>query len=275
MPQSDWLPSYERPTRAFHYDVGAVGALEMRAIAMETPVEIAFGDVPFAVMMATPADLQDFVFGFALTEGVIDSVDDIVDVEVEHSKRSARVNVTLKGAAMSAHLSRKRTLSGRTGCGLCGIEDLAQLRPVPPRPLARPQVAPKAIGAAIENLDKAQPLNALTHTAHAALWCSRDGVIITSREDVGRHNALDKLIGALLRERVDPDAGFIVITSRCSYEMVVKTARFGARTLVAVSAPTLLALETAEAAGVELIAVARRDRALCFLPAEANKGVAA
>jgi len=261
MPQSDWLPSYERPTRAFHYDVGAVGALEMRAIAMETPVEIAFGDVPFAVMMATPADLQDFVFGFALTEGVIDSVDDIVDVEVEHSKRSARVNVTLKGAAMSAHLSRKRTLSGRTGCGLCGIEDLAQLRPVPPRPLARPQVAPKAIGAAIENLDKAQPLNALTHTAHAALWCSRDGVIMTSREDVGRHNALDKVIGrALLDGQLPLGDRLLVVSGRASFELVQKASMAGLPFLGAVGAPSSLAVDLAREAGITLVGWLRDGR---------------
>lgn len=264
----------QRPTRAYRYDAGAVGSIEMRAVAEETPIEIVIGGIPFAVMMATPADLEDFVYGFILTEGVA-RPEDIVGVDVTPSRASVRADVALKGVAMSAHLARKRALVGRTGCGVCGVEDLAQLRIPPRRGAALRKVSPQAIGAAIQNLDSAQPLNALTHTAHAAVWCSLEGAILSSREDIGRHNALDKLIGALVRQGVASDDGFIVITSRCSYEMVAKAARFGARTLVAVSAPTSLALETAELAGIDLIAVARADRALSFGTARADQGEAA
>ena len=154
--------------------------------------------------------------------------------------------------------------SGRTGCGLCGIEDFSQM-PSPRPPLDRPlSIEPQAIRAAIGELDAWQPLNRATRAVHAAAWCGRDGKILLSREDVGRHNALDKAIGALARARVAPDSGFFVITSRCSFEMVAKAAIFGAQTLVSVSAPTSLALERARRFGVRLIAVARGDQALSF-----------
>ncbi len=271
------MPRNERraAARAFRYDVGPVGPAEMRAVAEEIPVEIAFGGVPFAVMMATPSDLEDFVYGFALTEGVIERASDILAVEISIGKAEARVSVSLQGPAMSAHLARRRALAGRTGCGLCGLEDFSQLRPIPARARAPRKIAPPAIGAAVKNIDAHQPLNQLTHAAHAAAWCGRDGAIRLAREDVGRHNALDKLVGALIREDADADDGFILITSRCSYEMVVKSARFGARTLVAVSAPTSFALEIAETAGIELVAVARADHALSFVASDAESGGAA
>ena len=168
-------------------------------------------------------------------------------------------------------------MSGRTGCGLCGIENFSQMPS--PRPPLHPQdaIAPQAIHAALGELEARQPLNQLTRAVHAAAWCGRDGTIVLSREDVGRHNALDKTIGALANATVAPDSGFFVITSRCSFEMVAKTAIFGAGTLVSVSAPTSLALERARRFGVRLIAVARRDQALCFEDGkdEASGGLAA
>ena len=176
---------------------------------------------------------------------------------------------------MSAYLARKRALSGRTGCGVCGVEDLAHLPRAKTRARKAPKIAPKAIGAALAGLEAAQPLNARTRAVHAAAWCGADGAILRVREDVGRHNALDKLIGALLREGANPNEGFVLITSRCSFEMVVKTAAFGAGTLVSVSAPTSLALETAAECGVELIAIARADGALGFERPDWERGAAA
>jgi FdhD protein len=277
MPPGDIAGSIAVEARTFHYDAGATGPAFSREIAVETPIEIAFGGVPFAVMMATPGDLEDFAIGFALTEGVVDSLDEIRGVESSGDDDALRVNVTLSGARMGAHLARKRAITGRTGCGLCGVEDLAHLPRA--RRLTSPgrPVAPAAIGAAVAALDLAQPLNARTRAVHAAAWCGRDGAILLSREDVGRHNALDKLIGALLRERADPGDGFILISSRCSFEMAAKAAAFGAGTLVSVSAPTSLALKRARESGVTLIGVARPDQALGFSdePLDARRGAAA
>jgi len=262
------------PMRAFRYDAGASDAIATRAIAEEIPVEIQFGGVPFAVMMASPLDLEDLAWGFALTEGAIAVTDEIRAVEVELAAGSAIVNIALSANAMRGHLARKRALAGRTGCGVCGIEDLAHL-PKARRARPAPSPTPTAIGAALAALETAQPLNTLTRAVHAAAWAGRDGAIRWVREDVGRHNALDKLIGALTRSGADPEDGFLLITSRCSFEMVVKAATFGAATLVAISAPTTLALETAGACGVDLIAVARADGALVFDFHPADYGAAA
>lgn len=264
MPRSDEAGSAATPARGYRYDRGTSGEPFTREIAVESPVNILFGGIPFAVMMTTPADLEDFAFGFALTEGIIESPGDVRGVAVERAAEGLKINVTLAGERMSAHLARGRAISGRTGCGLCGIDDFSHL------PGARRVVSiagpvdPAAIGAALSALDQGQKLNAKTHAVHAAAWCDRRGAIVALREDVGRHNALDKLIGALVRQGVSPDEGFFVITSRCSFEMVAKAAIFGAATLVALSAPTSLAIERAQACGMSLIAIARGDEAMIF-----------
>jgi FdhD protein len=264
MRPSDGPGSIDVPVRAFSYDSGASGPELARAVAVEAPVQIVIGAAPFAVMMATPQDLEDFACGFALTEQIAETVKDIRGVEVERVEDRWRLKIALSGERLQAHLARGRAMSGRTGCGLCGIEDFSQM-PSPHPPLnSQAPIAPAAIRAAVEELETRQPLNQATRSVHAAAWCGRDGTIVLVREDVGRHNALDKAIGALVRAGVAPDSGFFVITSRCSFEMVAKTAIFGAGTLVSVSAPTSLALERAQRFGVRIIAVARRDQALCF-----------
>ncbi len=263
--------------QTFDYDRGACGAARQCAVAVETPIQLAFGGAPFAVMMATPCDLRDFAVGFALSEGIVERVDEIRHVEVEVVEAGVRLDVALTGERMRAHLSRARAMSGRTGCGLCGLEDLAHLpKPRRPIPMSAP-IAPAAIRAALDGLERAQPLNAETRAAHGAAWCDRSGAVLLAREDVGRHNALDKLIGALALASVDPESGFVVVTSRCSFEMVAKAAAFGAATLVSLSAPTSLALERARESGVTLVAVARADRATIFTVAAsaANGGLAA
>jgi FdhD protein len=227
--------------------------------------------------MATPNDLEDFAYGFALTEQIANRVADIRGVEVEAIEDGWKLKIALSGERLQAHLARGRAMSGRTGCGLCGIEDFSQMpSPRPVLPMQSP-VGPEAIRAAVSELEAKQPLNQATRAVHGAAWCSRDGTIVLVREDVGRHNALDKTIGALARAGVAPDDGFFVITSRCSFEMVAKVAIFGAGTLVSVSAPTSLALERARRFGVRVIAVARRDQALSFDEAkdEASGGMAA
>jgi FdhD protein len=277
MRPSDGPGSINVPVRVFSYDSGAAGKEFTRAVAVEAPVQVVLGGVPFAVMMATPQDLEDFAAGFVLTEQIAESVADIRGIEVEAVEDGWKLKIALSGEQLQAHMARARAMSGRTGCGLCGIEDFSQL-PSPRPPLNQPAaIEPAAIRAAIGELDAWQPLNRATRAVHAAAWCRRDGRILLSREDVGRHNALDKAIGALALAGVAPDSGFFVITSRCSFEMVAKAAIFGAGTLVSVSAPTSLALEQARRFGVRLIAVARGDQALSFDGGrdEASGGLAA
>jgi FdhD protein len=276
MPRSDEIGARAIHARDFRYDRGPAGSGFERAIAIETPVNILFGGIPFAVMMTTPADLEDFAVGFALTEGIIKSLDDIRGVEIARAEQGLKVDIALAGERMTAHLARGRAISGRTGCGLCGIEDLAHL-PAAKAPLPKTKpIDPAAIKAALSALDKSQPLNAATRAVHGAAWCDRTGALIALREDVGRHNALDKLIGALVRAGASAHDGFFVITSRCSFEMVAKTEVFGAATLVALSAPTSLAIERATASGITLIAIARADQAMIFVePDAADGGLAA
>jgi FdhD protein len=277
MRPSEGPGSIDVPVRAFSYDSGASGPELRRAIAVEAPVQIVIGGAPFAIMMATPRDLEDFAYGFALTEQIAGSVGDIRAVEVEPVEDGWKLKLALSSERLQAHLARGRAMSGRTGCGLCGIEDFSEM-PSPRSTLqSQAPIAPDAIRAALSELEARQPLNQATRAVHAAAWCRRDGTIVLSREDVGRHNALDKTIGALARAAVAPHGGFLVITSRCSFEMVAKAAIFGAGTLVSVSAPTSLALERAQRFGVRLIVVARRDQALCFEGGndEASGGLAA
>ena len=264
MRPSEGSGSIDAPVRTFSYDSGACGPRFTRAVAVEAPVQIVIGGAPFAIMMTTPCDLEDFAYGFALTEQIAETVQDIRGVEVERVEDGWRLKIAVSGERLQVHLARGRAMSGRTGCGLCGIEDFSQM-PSPRPPLtSQAPVAPAAVRTALKELETRQPLNQATRAVHAAAWCGRDGTIVVVREDVGRHNALDKAIGALARAGVAPDGGFFVITSRCSFEMVAKAAIFGAGTLVSVSAPTSLALERAQRFGVRIIAVARRDQALCF-----------
>jgi FdhD protein len=248
-----------------------------RAVPVEAPVSIVYGNVPYAVMMATPADFEDFAIGFSLTEGIIEQREEIRGIAVEEAEKGWRLVVTLSPDRFRVHLARTRSLSGRTGCGLCGIGSLEELPEAKPVAGVAPVLTVEAVARAVRELDGHQPLNDLTRAVHGAAWCDLAGDIRLVREDVGRHNALDKLIGALLGAEQKPAEGFLLITSRCSFEMVEKAARFGAHHLVAVSAPTSLALERAEALGLGLIAVARRDSALVFegaLPETARKGAA-
>lgn len=233
-------------------------------VATEMPISFVYGGLPYAVMMATPADLEDFVYGFSLTEGVIRSVGDVRSVHIVPEKDSMKVEITLSSDQFKSHLAKRRMMSGRTACGLCGIETVGDL-PVA-QALQQPgvKIHPGAIHRALESLEAFQSLNRLTRSVHAAAWCEIDGRIVVVREDVGRHNALDKTIGYLLREGVNPKDGFLLITSRASFEMIEKAALYGAQTIVAVSAPTSLAIQRAEALGVRLLAVARQDSMIEF-----------
>lgn len=233
-------------------------------IAVETPINIVYGNMPYAVMMASPSDLEDFVTGFSLTEGIVRSADEIRGIAVEPKDEGVIVTVELAPGRFREHLARRRNLSGRTSCGLCGVETIEEIPMADAATRAARAVPAAAIEAALAALDRQQPLNQLTHAVHAAAWCDAAGAILAVREDVGRHNALDKLIGARLRARADASEGFLLVTSRASFEMVEKAAIFGAGTLVAISAPTSLAVERAQHLGLTLAAVARRDGCIVF-----------
>ncbi|MDT8330606.1 formate dehydrogenase accessory sulfurtransferase FdhD [Roseomonas gilardii] len=237
-------------------------------VAAETAVALAYSSVPFAVMMATPADLEDFAYGFSVTEGIVATPAEIRGVTLREEDRGLALDITLEAAALRRHLAqrraRERSLPGRTGCGLCGIEGLDALPAAAPPAAPAPVLEAGAIHAALGAMEAAQALNRETRAVHAAAWAGLDGGLRLLREDVGRHNALDKLIGAALRRGESPAEGFLLITSRCSFEMVEKAAAFGARSLVAISAPTSLALERARALDMTLLAVARRDAVTVF-----------
>jgi FdhD protein len=251
------------PSRVVALD-GSIRGEGEHVVAVEVPVQVSFADVPFAVMMLTPADLVDFAYGFGLTEGMIERAADIRAVTPGEAEDGLTLRIDLVGQKLHAHLARQRAMTGRTGCGVCGIDDLEALRRAKASDSVAPSVTVAAIGTALSTLDDRQVLNAKTRAVHAAAWADASGAIREVREDVGRHNALDKLIGALVRANVDPASGFIVITSRCSFEMVEKAATFGARTVIAISAPTSLAIARAKALDVTLIAIARRDTLTVF-----------
>ncbi|WP_324617460.1 formate dehydrogenase accessory sulfurtransferase FdhD [Microvirga alba] len=235
-----------------------------RAIPVETPVNLVYATIPFAVMMATPSDLEDFAYGFSLTEGIIERIADIRSIHIEEDEHGIKLEMDLISERLHAHLARRRALTGRTGCGLCGIEDLNALPRAHAPSKDAPVLSAAAIGRALAALDNAQPLNSETRAVHAAAWADLAGRLIAVREDVGRHNALDKLIGFLLRKAIPPEQGFVIVTSRCSFELVEKVAAFGARTLIAISAPTSFALERARLHDMTLIGIARRDTMTVF-----------
>lgn len=248
---------------------GAAEALPRR-VAVEAPVGLVYGFQPYAVMMATPADLEDFAVGFSLTEGVIRDAADIRGLKLEEGPDGLTVTIDLVPDRLHALLAHRRLRNtvGRTGCGVCGVEELSGLPLAERRRRQDGPIAPEAVQRALAGLSEGQPLNALTRATHAAAWASRAGDIALVREDVGRHNALDKLIGALLRRGTNPAEGFVVITSRLSFEMVEKAAAFGAGTLVAISAPTSLALDRARHHGMTLVAIARGDGHMVFVAPE-------
>jgi FdhD protein len=240
-------------------------------LADEVPVALVFNGISHAVMLATPADLEEFALGFALTEGLLARASELYGVELEHGADGIEVHLEVASACEFRLKERRRNLAGRTGCGLCGTESLAQVqRPLPsPAPHARRiHVNAQAVAGALRSLRPAQVLQQFTGAVHAAAWCDADGKALLVREDVGRHNALDKLVGALVLAQADPAAGFFCITSRASFEMVQKTAMAGASMLVAVSAPTALAVRNAQAAGIALAGFARDDDFVAYVQPE-------
>lgn len=254
--------SVHRPARRL---TDAGGETLDEIVAEEVAVALVYNGISHAVMMATPCDLEDFAIGFSLTERIVEKASEIYDIEVEDIKvgsggRGIEVRLKIAAQRMAGLQERRRSLAGRTGCGLCGVDSLeAALRPVA-RSIATGAVSRRAIERAMAALPAHQCINKLNGATHAAGWAAADGSLVLVREDVGRHNALDKLGGALATSGAAGDGGFVVVTSRCSYEMVQKAAALGAVAIAAVSAPTSLAIETAEQAGIALVAFVREDR---------------
>ncbi|BCO26425.1 sulfur carrier protein FdhD [Rhodoferax lithotrophicus] len=227
------------------------------SVAEEVPVALEFNGVSHAVMMATPADLEDFAYGFALTEGIVDATAQIHDCEYASGPQGYTVQLSIAASCFARLKEMRRNLTGRTGCGLCGTESLAHaVRVLAPLKM-RPSFTAAAVTLAAASLREYQCLLAATGATHAAAWCTADGHIELIREDVGRHNALDKLVGALLRSSLDARSGFVLITSRASYEMVQKTATAGIALLAAVSGVTGLAVDVAQSAGLTLLGFTR------------------
>ncbi len=233
--------------------------LRDEVVAEEVAVALVYNGISHAVMMATPCDLEDFARGFTLTERIVEGPSEIFDIEVEDrgtefGGRGIEVQLRIAGQRMAALQERRRSLAGRTGCGLCGVDSLdAALRPVAAT-RATATVSRAAIARAMAALPAEQRINRDNGATHAAGWATADGTLLAVREDVGRHNALDKLAGALARLDRPSNGGFVVVTSRCSYEMVQKAAAIDAAAIAAVSAPTSVGIETSEPAGLGLVA---------------------
>lgn len=233
-----------------------------RSIPIEAPVAIEYNGIGYAVMMATPCDLDDYAVGLSLAEGLVTGAEQIEGVTIHAASGGWIVRIRLPDGCMAPVIARARNRVSESSCGLCGMDNIEQvLRPLPVV-ATRISVARAAIARALAALPAHQPLSRATGAVHAAAFCTPDGVIVAAREDVGRHNALDKLIGALARAGTGAASGFILLSARCSYELVEKTVRAGCPMLVTISAPTSLAVERAAASGLTLVALARDDNML-------------
>ena len=230
----------------------------MRMVAEEAAVALSYGGSTEAVMMATPADLEDFAIGFSLSEGIIGSTDEIEGIEIEAAAGGIDLQISLKGEVDVTLRARRRARAGPVGCGLCGVDSIEEaLKPAADVSDVSLMMTPTEIAEATASLSASQPLNAQTRAAHAAGFYVPGQGLIAVREDVGRHNALDKLIGHLTRRGIAGTGGAVVMTSRLSVELIQKTAKFGSAVLIGISAPTGLAIDMAARAGMTLVALAR------------------
>ncbi|WP_084224356.1 formate dehydrogenase accessory sulfurtransferase FdhD [Stenoxybacter acetivorans] len=233
-------------------------------ISTEIPVALVYNGIAHAVLMATPQHLPELALGFSLSEGIVVSGSQIYDINVVEEENGLVINIELAAEAFSRLKNRRRNMGGRSGCGLCGLESLAAVKPALPKLTRGAPVSLSAVRRALLQFDDCQPLRAQTGSVHAAAWVDHLGNIQAAFEDVGRHNALDKLIGHLVRRNDNCQLGFVLISSRAGFEMVVKAATAGIGCVVAVSAPTAYAIDLAEEAGITLIGFARTKRQVVY-----------
>ena len=272
MPVNDRLSSvgYSEPTtsvRLQHIGEGT-STTGTATIAEEVPVAIVYNGRPHVVVMATPHDLEDLAYGFSITEAIIEDSAEIEHVEVVKASHGIELQVQIPPHAADALDARARNLVARTGCGLCGVESIKEALRMPVQVGHTLSVRDTSLWRAGEQLADLQSLNNETHTIHGAAWATPDGHTAFVREDVGRHNALDKVCGAILRDGRMADTGFLVVTSRASYEMVQKAATMGVELLAAVSRPTGLAIHFADACTLTLVGLLRGHTANVYTHAE-------
>ncbi len=248
-------------TRAVDRLDGHRRASEMVAVAEEVPVALVYNGRSHVVVMATPTDLEDLAVGFSYSEGIVGGVCEMSRIEVVRHSRGVEVQIAIPAERATRLDDRRRSMSARTGCGLCGVEALDDVLRLP-EPLSNSQLfTAEALWEAGSMLDRQQPINRETRAVHAAAWCTADGAPRVVCEDVGRHNALDKVIGSLLRTGTDPSDGFLMVTSRASYELVLQAATARVALLAAVSRPTGLAIRIADALGLTLVGLLRGESA--------------
>lgn len=233
-------------------------------LIQETPVSLVYNGVSHIVLMATPSDLESLALGFSLSEGILKSASQLYDIEIHESEQGMIVEMEIATEAFVKLKHRRRNLQGRTGCGLCGIENLEAVKPEIPAINYHVDISSSAIEKALSQFNHMQPLRESTGSVHAAAWATKDGELKLSFEDVGRHNALDKLIGYAMKHKIDWQEGFVVVSSRASYEMVLKSALSGISCLVAVSASTKFAVDLAKESGLTLIGFARPQRQVIY-----------
>lgn len=234
------------------------------SIAEEVAVALVYNGISHAVMMASPTELEAFARGFSLTEGIINCVEDILAIDMVTQKNGIEVALTISSRSFMQLKNRRRSLTGRTGCGICGAESLEQVRPALEAVNTQFSISHAAINRATADLTAHQPLQVLTGAFHGAAWCDVDGNIVRVCEDVGRHNALDKLIGLLWSDNYFQQPGFLLISSRASYEIVQKAAKAGIAVVAAVSAPTSLAINIANETCITLIGFSRQNRHVAY-----------
>ena len=227
-------------------------------LAEEAPVALVYNGIAHVVLMATPADLPELALGFSMSEGILQQAREAYDIEVQQGCNGIEVHLEIASERFQALKARRRSMSGRSGCGLCGIDSLAAVQTALPKVMRGSVIQAADIQTALADLHKHQHLRSQTGAAHGAAWVEQ-GIIRHAFEDIGRHNALDKLAGALARTDIDVTTGMVLLTSRVSVEMVQKTAVIGAPLIASVSAPTALAVRMATAAGITLAAIARHD----------------
>lgn len=256
----------DQGSKRFHFSVLKPDGSESddieRQVIIEMPVAIEYNGIGYAVMMATPIDLEDFAIGFSLSERLIDHAGQIISIDIHQAELGWIVRIQLPPENAEKVFARARQRVSESSCGLCGMDNLEEVMRPLPRVTAHIEVQDQAIFAALSSLRPHQTLNAATGSAHAAAFCGRDGSILITREDVGRHNALDKLIGAIANAGLTMSTGFILLTARCSLELAQKAILANSPMLVTISAATDLAINTADKHGLKLVSLARPDAAL-------------